>query len=246
MRSEIVELEWRRRQALNTIACALSELKCLVAETRLEIAMRRYDRALRFAFKAGYRPDQPRVPKGNPDGGKWTAEGDGSGDPKPGKEGSSDKTGSSGERPPTSRERTSILREVARRIQQTGRTIEFFAGAAKWIQVYSADVTAYNDPPKSLEELQQAASTPAPGYDIHHIVEQTQAEQDGFPREVIDDPNNLVRVPRLKHQEINAWYQTKNDDYGGLSPREYLQGRNWAVRRAVGLEALKRSKVLEP
>lgn len=113
-------------------------------------------------------------------------------------------------------------------------------------QVYSADVTAYNDPPKSLEELQQAASTPAPGYDIHHIVEQTQAEQDGFPREVIDDPNNLVRVPRLKHQEINAWYQTKNDDYGGLSPREYLQGRNWAARRAVGLEALKRSKVLEP
>ena len=96
------------------------------------------------------------------------------------------------------------MREVARRIQQTGRTIEFFARTAKWLQVYSADVTAYNDPPKSLEELQRAASTPAPGYDIHHIVEQTPAEQDGFPREVIDDPDNLVRVPRLKHQEINV------------------------------------------
>jgi hypothetical protein len=51
------------------------------------------------------------------------------------------------------------------------------------------------------------ASMPAPGYDIHHIVEQT--EQDGLPREVIDDPNNLTLVPRLKHQEINAWYQTR-------------------------------------
>ena len=63
----------------------------LAAETRLERAMRRYDCALRIALKAGYRPDQPRVPKGNSDGGQWTAEGGGSGDPKPGKEASSDK-----------------------------------------------------------------------------------------------------------------------------------------------------------
>lgn len=246
MRVDTVEPEWQRRLALNALACALSELKCLAAETRLEIAMRRYDRAFRFALKAGYRPDQPRLPKGNPGGGQWTAEGGGSGDPKPGKEESPDKPGNSGERPPTSRERASILREVARRIQQTGRTIEFFARAAKWIQVYSADVTAYNDPPKSLEELQRAASTQAPGYDIHHIVEQTPAEQDGFTREAIDDPANLVRVPRLKHQEINAWYQTKSREFGGLSPREYLSGRSWEVRRAVGLQALRDRGVLKP
>ena len=54
---------------------------------------------------------------------------------------------------------------------------------------------AYYDPPRTLEELQQAASTPAVGYDIHHIVEQTPAEQDGFPRSLIDSPENLVRVP---------------------------------------------------
>lgn len=246
MRADIVEFEWQRRLALNAIACSLNELKCLAAEVRLGRAMRRYDRALQLALKAGFRPDQPRVPKGNSDGGQWTAGGGGSSDPKSGKDGSSDKPGNSGERPPTSRERTSVLREVARQIQQTGRTIEFFARAAKWIQVYSADVAAYNDPPKSLGELQRAASTPAPGYDIHHIVEQTQAEQDGFPREAIDDPANLVRVPRLKHQEINAWYQTKNPEYGELSPREYLSGRSWEVRRAVGLQALRDHGVLKP
>jgi hypothetical protein len=94
--------------------------------------------------------------------------------------------------------------------------------------------------------LQRDVSTPAPGYDIHHIVEQTQAECEGFSREVIDHRDNLVRVPRLKHQEINGWYQTKNDEYGGLSPREYLSGKSWAVRKSVGLEALRIYGVLKP
>ena len=93
--------------------------------------------------------------------------------------------------------------------------------------------------------MQRGVSTPAPGYDIHHIVEQTQAANDGFPKEVINSPQNLVRIPRLRHQEINAWYQTGNKDFGGLSPRQYLSGRNWAVRRAVGLEALRKFGVLE-
>jgi hypothetical protein len=30
---------------------------------------------LHVIFKAGFRPDQPRVPAGNPDGGQWTDEG---------------------------------------------------------------------------------------------------------------------------------------------------------------------------
>jgi hypothetical protein len=93
--------------------------------------------------------------------------------------------------------------------------------------------------------LQRGVSTPAPGYDIHHIVEQTQAANDGFPKEVINSPQNLVRIPRLRHQEINAWYQTKNPKYGGVTPREYLRGRSWEVRRAVGLRALRNFGVLK-
>jgi hypothetical protein len=121
---------------------------------------------------------------------------------------------------------------------ETGEAFVNIAKTSAWLQTYSPIVESYNDPPKSLEELQQAVSTPAPGYDIHHVVEQAQAERDGFTRDVIDSPDNLVRIPTMKHQEINAWYQTKNDEFGGLSPREYLSGRNWEVRRAVGLEAL--------
>jgi hypothetical protein len=55
-----------------------------------------------------------------------------------------------------------------------------------------------------------------------------------------------VLIPRLKHQEINAWYQAKNPYYGGDSPRDYLNGRNWDVQRSVGLDALRKAGVLRP
>jgi hypothetical protein len=95
-----------------------------------------------------------------------------------------------------------------------------------------------------LNELQQAASTPTRGYDKHHIVGQNQV--DHFTKEKIDSPENLVLIPRLKHQEINGWYQKKNPQFGGESPRDYLNGRSWAVQRAVGLQALIDAGVLKP
>ena len=49
--------------------------------------------------------------------------------------------------------------------------------------------------------------------------------------------------PTMEHREINAWYRTENPNYGG---REYLSGRSWNVRQAVGLEALRIHKVLTP
>jgi hypothetical protein len=77
-------------------------------------------------------------------------------------------------------------------------------------------------------------------------VEQTPAKKDGFPRSMIDAPENLVRIPTLKHWDINRWFETKSADYGGLTPREYLHGKDWDVRRRVGLRALIEAGVLKP
>jgi hypothetical protein len=63
---------------------------------------------------------------------------------------------------------------------------------------------------------------------------------------MIDAPENLVRVPTLKHWQINAWYQTKNEDYDGMTPRQYLQGKDWATRIKVGRKALIHVGVLKP
>jgi hypothetical protein len=97
-----------------------------------------------------------------------------------------------------------------------------------------------------LDELQGAVARPRKGYDTHHIVEQTPAEEDGFPRTMIDFPGNLVRIPRFKHWEITSWSMTKNKAFGGLSPREYLRGKDWAERTRVGLDALIQHGVLKP
>ncbi|MGZ8390231.1 MAG: hypothetical protein ACXWVL_06520 [Rhodoplanes sp.] len=88
--------------------------------------------------------------------------------------------------------------------------------------------------------------TPEIGYNIHHVNEQTPAEQDGYSRWMIDAPENLVRIPTLKHWEITGWYMTSNEDYGGLSPRAYLRGKSWEERRRVGIDALIQHKVLIP
>jgi hypothetical protein len=94
--------------------------------------------------------------------------------------------------------------------------------------------------------LQELAASPERGYDIHHIVEQTPAEQDGFPRSLIDRGDNLVRIPTLTHWEINGWFQTKNGEFDDMSPRDYLRGKDWDERTRVGRDALIRFGVLRP
>jgi len=240
----------RRLMALRAIEGGLLRLKWLAAATRFEIAMRRHDSALKAGYrrKYGFNPDQPRVPRGQPEGGEWTDGGSSPGRIRlAGDIPTNDPPDILKKRPSTSRERTSAKKTVARWLDRVGGAFETVAAVAKlgaWLQTYSAEIESYRDPSKSLAELQQAVSTPAPGYDKHHIVQRNQTSV--FGKEAIDGPENLVLIPRLKHQEINGWYETKNPEFGGQSPRQYLNGRNWDVQRAVGLEALRKSGVLTP
>jgi len=239
------DLELRRALALRAVTGGLLRLRWLAAATRFELAMHRHMRALKY----GYNPDQPRVPRGNPDGGQWTT--DGNGNPVvqrrvrlAGDVPTNDPPEVPKERPKTSSERVGWLKATARTAAEQGIAAVEVAKLYPWMAYYAAGMQSYSDPPRSLDELQSA--TPGPGYDIHHIVEQGQAEDEGYPREAIDSPDNLVVIPRMKHWEINQWYQTRSPEFGWQTPRDYLEGRNWAVKRSVGLEALKIVGVLKP
>jgi hypothetical protein len=98
------------------------------------------------------------------------------------------------------------------------------------------------------KELQNAVTDVSQaGYQDHHIVEQTSAETDGhFSRELIDSRDNGVRIPTMRHEDINGWYSKPNDEYGGMSPRDYLRDKSWDERRSVGLKALIENEVLKP
>ena len=141
-----------------------------------------------------------------------------------------------------------MVQAVAAGADKTVKDFMFKLEMLEWITrlAYDRQLWANLDPPKTIQELQDAVSNPKPGYQIHHIVEQDAAERDGFPRSQIDAPDNLVLVPAMKHREITSWYMTPNKDFMGLSPREFLHGRSWEVRREVGLWALQDAKVLEP
>jgi hypothetical protein len=233
----------RMKYSLSQIESGILRLKWLAAATRFEIALWNHY----WALKAGYRADQRRVPAGSGrESGRWTSEGGNSNSDARVILASDQLPEVPKERPPTAQERTRIAREVARRLSRVPGLLGKILQGASWLYEFRPYIQSYFDPPKSLEELQQSVSDPQRGYDIHHIVEQTSAEQDGFPRRMIDAPEYLVRIPTLKHWEINAWYQTKNDEFGGLSPRDYLRGESWVERIRVGHSALVKFGVLKP
>lgn len=145
------------------------------------------------------------------------------------------------ERPSTLSKLIKIGRILARRY----RVLELVLDAAPYLEDIKAEVRASFDPPRSLQELQEAVSSPEKGYDIHHIVERATRNPDGSEDAMINAPDNLVRIPRWKHWELNRWYETRSEDYGGLSPRQYLKGRGWDERRQVGLDGLRDVGILQ-
>lgn len=214
----------------------------------------------RLFLRANFHPDEPRVPAGNSDGGQWTV-GNGSSlrthvgrlpairvSEKP----NDDLPKIPKEPPPATSQRWAIVKRLASWAAETalrgtpiGRIIEGIR-VIEWIRDYYPYIEAYRAPARSLEQLEEDALTPEKGYDIHHIVEQTPAEQDGFPRSQIESTENRVRVPTLKHWQITGWYMKKNGSFGGLSPRTYLRGKSWEERMQVGLMALRDAGVLKP
>jgi hypothetical protein len=136
------------------------------------------------------------------------------------------------DRPSTSKERTRFAKIAAAFVRGNAARLLILATTAHWLLGEAASILSYSDPPKTLKELQDAVSLISrPGYQDHHIVEQTPARKEGFPNSRIDDSENVVRIPARKHRDISDWYSTSNEDFGGQSPRDYLRGRSWEERR---------------
>jgi hypothetical protein len=100
-----------------------------------------------------------------------------------------------------------------------------------------------NDPAKTLEELQEPVGSKSHGgYHDHHIVGQHAQNREQFGDSMIDSRQNLVRIPLLN---ISAWYSKGNENFGGVSPRDYLRDKDWDEQMRVGLDRLRKEKVLK-
>jgi hypothetical protein len=168
--------------------------------------------------KANFDPNQPRVPRGYRHGGRWAKPGQNWGPQSEGDEPDGDpehipidRDGHPKvpqQRPVTLRRRRSVLRAVIRYLLDSRlapNQLRNIIRKAEWFaEQYGQAVESFFDEPRSLEELQARALRRRPGYDIHHIVEQTSARQDGYPEKMIEALENRVSVPRIAHWRINA------------------------------------------
>lgn len=211
-------------QTLADIRTEILRLKWHVAAWRFRRALLRYS----LTMKAGFNPEQPRDEEG-----KWVDTGR---DEDASSDGESEGTASEGEtefsdvrkrrppieglgdipavRPETIQEINQIAREISRNPYFSLYYFTIAESAAHWLNEKYWEIRADQDPPKSLEELQDAVSREdRRGYDRHHIVEQSAGERQGFPDDKIDGRENLVLIPRYKHEQINSWYQTPNGDH---------------------------------
>lgn len=145
-----------------------------------------------------------------------------------------------------------VVGELSRLLRYLSNAVAIWGASAvlgspnTWVVRYYPEIRSNLDAPKAFDELIKDVGTSTAGYQDHHIVEQTPAAQDGFSRESIEGKNNVVKIPTLKHREITAWCSQPNAQYGGLSPREYLKGRSWGERYAVGIQQLIDKGVLKP
>jgi hypothetical protein len=252
-----VKADWLRVQS------EMAWVRMLVASWRLRDALKRELAALRnqdqLGFAAKYSPDQPRISAGQSGGGQWTDDG---GDGRVLTDATPDtflqpwsQTAQNepdnlpklpDQKPLTPKECNQIVKQVARVLAKAGQKVIPVARAASWVYEFSQYINAYLDLPKDLSQLQDAVSEPATGYNIHHIVEQTAAENEGYSRDLIDGRDNLVRVPTLKHWEITGWYARRNKEFSMQAPRDYLRGKSWDEKMAIGRKTLVDHGVLKP
>jgi hypothetical protein len=191
------------------------------------------------AFKANFDPAQPRDEQG-----RWMDTGGSIADRRVRLAGdipTNDTPEVPQQRPTEAKIRNRIARALARRFGNAGMVLD----AAQWLYENEDNIRSNFDPPKTLEELQADVKTPVPGYDIHHIVERNSVKAEGSEGRLVDAPDNLVRIPRWKHWEINSWYGSPNEDFEWQTPREFLKGSNWSERRRIGLGILRDRGVLK-
>ena len=129
-------------------------------------------------------------------------------------------------RPETTEGRMKFVRQAVRWLRVVGRlspAADIFIGAldqAEDLKRLTDMIKTANDPPATLD---------------HHIVGQFAQNRLQFGDQRIDSVENTVRIPKVRHLDINGWYSTPNAKYDGVSPRDYLRGKSWGEQMQIGL-----------
>jgi hypothetical protein len=84
------------------------------------------------------------------------------------------------------------------------------------------------------------------GYEYHHIVTQGGENGSEIPQEQLQNTDNIIRIPKLLHEEVSAEYsRDAAPDGTGRSLYEWLQTLPYEVQREYGLKILRELHLLK-
>jgi hypothetical protein len=87
-------------------------------------------------------------------------------------------------------------------------------------------------------DLEKRFGPAGDGYEYHHIVEQT-SNRDGIPSDLLQNTDNIVRIPKLLHELVSAEYSKSVEEASHLTVREWLKTQSYEAQRAYGLKVLR-------
>ncbi|MDE1149427.1 MAG: hypothetical protein PW843_22970 [Azospirillaceae bacterium] len=92
---------------------------------------------------------------------------------------------------------------------------------------------------QTREDLEKRFGSAGDGYDYHHIVEQSAIGQD-ISQDLIHSVENIVRLPRVLHEEITAVFNGPAYEGAVISLRKSLKGASYEVQRVTGIDVMKK------
>jgi hypothetical protein len=83
------------------------------------------------------------------------------------------------------------------------------------------------------------------GYQYHHIITQGGQNANNIPQEQLQNTENIIRIPTLLHEAVNAAYQDAAPDGSGRTVYEWLQTQSYEFQRNYGLKILRDLHILK-
>ena len=113
---------------------------------------------------------------------------------------------------------------------------------------FSSHEAFVKDFPTLEEWLIKRFGAAGPGYQYHHIVEQGGENEKNIPAEQLHNTDNMIFIPTLVHEAINAKMYDKVDpelDKTDLTYREWLPKQPYSVQRAAGIHIMRQFGIIK-
>lgn len=96
----------------------------------------------------------------------------------------------------------------------------------------------------SVELLAKRFGPAGDGQQYHHIVTQGGANSDNISAELLQNTDNIIRLPTILHEAVNAAYLDSSPD-PNMNMYQWLQTQPYEVQREEGLKILRNLHIVK-